>query len=204
MGKFIVFEGTDGSGKSSQIAALAKRLTDEGEKVHVTAEPTVSLSGGLLRDALAGLLPKTPSELAVLFAWDRINHNVNQHDGIEKMLKDGYTVLCDRYYYSSLAYQGSEAGYEWVKSLNIGCSEIRTPDLCLFLDVSPAVSMQRINSGRQSKEIYEREDKLEKIRKTFYKVIEDLDDNVVTVNAEESFDTVAEKIYAEYKKVCVK
>ncbi|MBE6670025.1 MAG: dTMP kinase [Ruminococcaceae bacterium] len=200
MGKFIVFEGTDGSGKSTQIASLAKKLTDNGEKVYITAEPTVSLSGGILRDALAGITQKSPSELAVLFAWDRINHNVNKYDGIEKLLSEGYTVLCDRYYYSSLAYQGKDAGYEWVKSLNIGCKDIRKPDLCFFLDVSPKVSMERINSGRQTKEIYEKEDQLTQIRQTFYKVIDDLNDNIVIINAEEDMISVSNKIYEEYQK----
>ena len=201
MSKFIVFEGTDGSGKSTQIAKLAKKLTESGEKVYITAEPTVSLSGGILRDALAGITKKTPHELAVLFAWDRINHNKNPHDGIEKLLSEGYTILCDRYYYSSLAYQGKDTGYEWVKNLNIGCKDIRKPDLCFFLDVSPKVSMERINSGRQTKEIYEKEDQLTAIRSAFHKVIADLDDNVIIINAEQDIDTVADNIYSEYVKV---
>lgn len=202
MGRFIVFEGTDGSGKSTQIKLLAQKLATEGEKVFITAEPTVSISGGILREALSGLIKKTPSELAVLFALDRIHHNINEHDGIEKMLSEGYTVLCDRYYYSSLAYQGNDAGYEWVKSLNIGCKEIRKPDACFFLEVSPKVSMERINSGRQSKEIYESEEKLTKIRNDFYRVFDDLDDKVIVINAESDIASVSEKIYSEYKKMC--
>lgn len=198
MGHFIVFEGTDGSGKTSQIMRLADRLTENGEKVHITAEPTVSLSGGILRDALAGITKKSASELAMLFAWDRINHNVNTHDGIEKLLSEGYTVLCDRYYYSSLAYQGGDAGYEWVKSLNIGCKEIRRPDLCFFLDVSPDVSMKRINSNRAAKDIYETREKLDDIRNRFHRVFSELEDTVVVIDAEPDFDTVSEKIYSEY------
>lgn len=198
-GKFIVFEGTDGSGKTTQMSILAKKLEENGEKIFITAEPTVSLSGGILREALSGLIKKTPSELAVLFALDRIHHNVNKHDGIEKMLSDGYTVLCDRYYYSSLAYQGGEAGYEWVRSLNIECKDIRRPDLCIFLDVSPKVSMQRIEAGRRSKDIYETEGKLTKIREEFHRVISDLDDNITVINAEGTLDEVSERIYSAYK-----
>ena len=198
-GKFIVFEGTDGSGKTTQIKKLAERLICDNEKVYITAEPTVSLSGGILRDALAGITAKDASELAILFAWDRINHNVNTHDGISKLVDEGYTVLCDRYYYSSLAYQGSEAGYEWVKNLNIGCKDIRKPDMCFFLDVSPKVSMQRIDSNRASKDIYETEEKLTAIRDSFHKVIKDLDDVVVVINAEKDMESVSEMIYTEYK-----
>ena len=199
IGKFIVFEGTDGSGKTTQIKRFAEKLTSNGEKVHVTAEPTVSLSGGILRDALAGITVKSASELAILFTWDRINHNTNKHDGITKLLNEGYTVLCDRYYYSSLAYQGKDAGYDWVKTLNIECKEIRKPDICFFLDVSPKVSMQRIDANRTSKDIYETEEKLSDIRKSFYRVIEDLDDNIVIINAEGDIDSVTDKIFAEYK-----
>ena len=108
MGKFIVFEGIDGSGKSTQIKLLAEKLRERGEKVYVTAEPTESVSGGLLRDALCGVANRTACEMAALFTLDRIFHNVNPANGIEKMLRDGFYVICDRYYYSTLAYQGNE------------------------------------------------------------------------------------------------
>ena len=142
-GRFIVFEGIDGAGKTTQIERLAARLRAEGRKVTITAEPTVSVSGGLLRDALGGLQKRTACEMAAMFVLDRIFHNVNP-DGIGAMLDAGYDVICDRYYYSSMAYQGSQTDFAWVKDMNLNCPEIRHPDLCIFLDLSPEESLARI------------------------------------------------------------
>ena len=157
-GRFIVIEGIDGSGKTTHIPLLAKRLSAEGRKVYTTAEPTVSLSGGMLRDALRGVTKKTTCEIAAMFLLDRINHNVNPVNGIEKFLAAGVDVICDRYYYSSLAYQGSMTDFEWVKNMNIGCPQIRQPDLCIFLDLDPELCMQRIGADRTTTEIFEKKE----------------------------------------------
>ena len=126
-----------------------------GRQVYCTAEPTESVSGGLLRDALGGVSKRTTCELAAMFVLDRIFHNVNPVHGIEKMLADGVDVICDRYYYSSLAYQGSNTDATWVRDMNLNCPEIRRPDLCIFLDLTPEQSMARIDAGRVTKEILE-------------------------------------------------
>ena len=152
-GRFIVFEGIDGAGKTTQIELLTKRLQGAGHRVYRTAEPTESVSGGLLRDALSGVSKRTACEMAAMFVLDRIFHNTNPVNGIEKMLSDGVDVICDRYYYSSLAYQGSETDAEWVREMNLNCPEIRRPDLCIFLDLTPEQSMERIGKGRVTTEI---------------------------------------------------
>ena len=87
-GRFIVFEGIDGAGKTTQISLLEQKLRSEGRRVMVTAEPTVSVTGGLLRDALGGISKRTAGEMAAMFVLDRIFHNVNPVTGIEKMLAD--------------------------------------------------------------------------------------------------------------------
>ena len=97
-GRFIVFEGIDGSGKTTQIEMLSERLRKEGRMIYTTAEPTNSVTGGLLRDALGGVVKRSPCEMAALFVIDRIFHNVNPVYGIQKMLSLGYDVICDRYY----------------------------------------------------------------------------------------------------------
>ena len=173
-GRLIVFEGIDGAGKTTQIELLSKYLTSVGRRVYRTAEPTESVTGGLLRDALGGVSRRTACEMAALFVLDRIFHNVNPVNGIEKMLADGVDVICDRYYYSSMAYQGSETDSTWVKEMNLNCPEIRRPDICIFLDLTPKQSMERINRGRVTHEIYENEEKLEQVRRKFYGVFEDL------------------------------
>ena len=107
-----------------------------------------------------------------MFTADRIAHNQNEESGIERLLRDGYTVISDRCYYSSLAYQGSVTDPEWVARLNLDCPEIRKPDLCVFLDLSPEISMQRITANRAAgeREIYETLDQLTRIRETFLSV----------------------------------
>ena len=195
-GRFIVFEGIDGAGKTTQIEKLAARLRSEGRKVAVTAEPTASVSGGLLRDALAGIHKRTACEMAALFVLDRIFHNVNP-SGIEAMLAEGYDVICDRYYYSSMAYQGSQTDADWVRDMNLKCPEIRRPDLCVFLDLSPEESMRRIAKDRTSTEIYEKKEILEAVRARFFHVFRELDDRVEIIDTTGlSIDDVAEKVAA--------
>ena len=201
--RFIVFEGLDGAGKTTQIRLLAKHLEELGEKVVLTAEPTAYESGRALRAALSGKVKKTPCEMAVMFTEDRIAHNQNEENGIERLLKDGYIVISDRYYYSSLAYQGSITDYKWVAELNLDCPEIRKPDLCIFLDLSPEESMKRITASRGEGEIeiYETLDQLTRIRKTFLSVFDQLQGDVNRgeqirfIDASGTIEEVGKRIY---------
>ena len=197
-GRFIVFEGIDGAGKTTQIELLERALRAEGRRVWRTAEPTESVSGGLLRDALGGVTKRTACEMAALFVLDRIFHNVNPVSGIERMLADGVDVICDRYYYSSLAYQGSEIDGDWVRDMNLNCPEIRRPDLCVFLDLTPEQSMQRIDCGRVTHEIYETEERLTRVRKRFFEVFDSLQDSdrICIVNAARSIEEIHTDILA--------
>ena len=196
-GRFIVIEGIDGSGKSTQIQLLANRLTAAKRKVYTTAEPTVSLTGGMLRDALRGVTKKTACEIAAMFLLDRIFHNVNPVNGIEKFLASGVDVICDRYYYSSLAYQGSETDFDWVLDMNINCPEIRKPDICIFLDLDPDKCIERISKNRMVTEIYEEKSRLEKYRKRYFDIFEMLKftDNIAVIDTDRSIESIADDIY---------
>ena len=196
-GKFIVFEGIDGSGKTTQIEMLEKRLKDEGKKVFRTAEPTDAPSGKALREALSGAVKRPPTELAALFLLDRITHNVDKEKGIKKLLDEGYFIICDRYYYSSLAYQGSEIDGDWVARINLECPDIEAPDVCVFLDLSPDEAIERISKNRETTEIYEKKEKLADVRQKYFKVFEKLKgrDNIKVVDASGSPEEVAERIY---------
>ena len=195
-GTFIVFEGIDGAGKTTQIELLTRRLQSKGRVVYRTAEPTESVTGGLLRDALGGISKRTPCEMAALFVLDRIFHNTNPINGIESLLEKGIDVICDRYYYSSLAYQGSETDENWVREMNLGCPEIRRPDVCIFLDLTPEQSMERIGRGRVTTEIYENVERLTSVRNQFIRVIESLSesDRVCVVNAARTVEEIHEEI----------
>ena len=204
MGKFIVFEGIDGSGKSSQIRMLAEKLRANGRKVYITAEPTESTSGGMLRDALSGVVRRTATEMAALFTLDRVNHNVNPVNGIKKMLNDGFDVICDRYYYSSLAYQGSATDFEWVRSMNVCCPDILRPDVCIFLDVSPDVGLERIGKGdRGFTEIYEKRETLMAVRKKYFDAFSALSttDNIEIINADRDFESISADVLSAVEKL---
>ena len=202
-GIFIVFEGIDGAGKSTQAKLLAERLHNLGKSVVMTAEPTELTSGRELRRVLSGEIKKSDCEIAAMFTLDRIAHNVDGERGIEKMLNEGVCVICDRYYYSTLAYQGSLIDYAWVKALNTQCPEIRHPDVCIFLDLTPSESMKRITAGRDSTEIYENEETLGVVRDTFMKVIEDmrLTDRIEIVDASGSIEEISDKIFNAVKSI---
>ena len=197
-GRFIVFEGIDGAGKTTQIDLLEKKLKEMGRRVYRTAEPTESVSGGMLRDALAGITKRSACEMAALFTLDRIFHNVNSVHGIEKMLADGVDVICDRYYYSTLAYQGSEIKGDWAFDLNLNCPEIRRPDVCMFLDLTPEQSLARIAKGRVTQEIYENREKLEQVRRKFYSVFDRLeeDEHIVILDASRTIEEIADEIFS--------
>ena len=198
-GKFIVFEGIDGAGKTTQVDILAAKLRAEGKQVVITAEPTAFESGKRLRQALSGKIKKSECEMAVMFVADRIEHNIHPTEGIKALVESGAYVLCDRYYYSTLAYQGQSTDYAWVKAMNLGCPEICRPDICVYLDLTPEQSLERISRGRESVEIYENLETLTKVRNTFLAIIDDLTaegDRIVTVNAYGTVEEISEKVYS--------
>ncbi len=200
-GKFIVFEGIDGAGKTTQVNLLARKIESIGGKVKLTAEPTELPTGKELRRVLAGEIKKSDCEIATMFMLDRIAHNIDKENGINAMLDAGYTVICDRYYYSSLAYQGSSTDYDWVKSINLDCPEIRRPDLCIFLDLTPEQSLERIKKGRDTLEIFENAETLTRVRNCFFSVLTDLDDNIAVLDAYRTPDEIAEDIFTIYKSL---
>lgn len=196
--KFIVFEGIDGAGKTTQIQLLAAALEERGITCNISAEPTGLPIGKKIREKLSGKVSSTPIEMAELFAADRAMHNTHPECGINKLLTDGVTAISDRYYYSSMAYQGADIGLDKVMELNLGNPDIRHPDLCIFLDLTPEKSLERINSaGRETTEIYETYEILEKTRNKFFDILdkmEELGDKIVKIDASGSINEVAEKI----------
>lgn len=202
-GKFIVFEGIDGAGKTTQVNLLLERLQNEGKSAYLTAEPTDLPTGRELRRVLSGEVKKSNCEIAALFTLDRIAHNKDAIAGIERVLAAGYDVICDRYYYSTLAYQGFSTDYEWVKSMNVGCPEIRRPDLCIFLDLTPEQSIERITKGREKLEIYENVETLTKVRDAFHKALDDLKktENIAIINAYRTPEEISEEIWEIYSRL---
>lgn len=196
---FIVFEGIDGAGKTTQINLLADKLRAAGLDPYVTAEPTGMETGRAIRRVLSGAVPKTPTQVAAMFVQDRIDHNVDPEQGIETYLAKGKAVICDRYYYSSLAYQGSLTDFDWVMAANCSCPEIRRPDLCIFLDLSPEESMRRITRDREQIEIYEKAETLIKVRARYMDVFDRLrarGEQIEIIDASGTIEQTADAINA--------
>ncbi len=185
-GKFIVFEGTDGSGKSTQMRLLGAYLTEKGIPVYSTHEPTNSPFGELLHSCMSRRIETSEHAIAALFAADRLDHIQNPASGMLGHLEAGETVLCDRYYFSSFAYNGGFVPLEWVEELNRPAMELLRPDLVVFLDVTPEVSMKRV--GRRGEtERYETLDKQMKIRNKYFEVFEKYQgtENIAVIRSEE-------------------
>lgn len=149
--KFVVFEGIDGAGTSTQMRLLAER--DSGKKIAFTAEPTERPTGKFLRQILAGNEKVSPQTAAYLFAADRAEHLWGQ-GGIVDQTKNGLTVVSDRYLFSNLAYQGVTCGEDLPKTLN---SPFPLPQLLFFFDISAQKSLERVEKRGEAKEIYENE-----------------------------------------------
>ncbi|MCI9504395.1 MAG: dTMP kinase [Clostridia bacterium] len=193
-GKFIVFEGTDGSGKSTQMKMLASYLNEMGARCYLTHEPTDSPVGSLLRSCLTGRIDADEHTIAALFAADRLDHIHNPVNGILKKLNEGVNVLCDRYYLSSFAYNGGFVPLEWVIELNRPAREALKPDLTVFLYLDAEDSMERV-MGRGETERYETVERQKKIRKNYLDLIARFpDENVATVVSEADKRDTQEKI----------
>ncbi len=188
-GKFIVFEGCDGSGKSTQLKLLASYLEGRGTEVYLTREPTDSPFGSLIHSCLTGRISTNEHTIAALFAADRLDHIRNGLNGISKKLEEGVTVLCDRFYLSSFAYNGGFVPLEWVISLNSPAMEALTPDLTIFIDLPPEEGMKRV-SRRGEKERYETLEKQKFIRDNYFALFKRFADreNVAVVRSETSKD----------------
>lgn len=166
-GKFIVLEGLDGAGTTTQVRLLERRLSEFGP-VWTTWEPSERPAGRLIRRILAGEETSDPRALALLFAADRLDHLYGP-DGILERLRQGVHVICDRYYLSSLAYQTLDAPFSWVYAIN---RRALRPDLTVFLEVPVAECLARIGVRQgERKELFERQEALEHVRARYYRAI---------------------------------
>ncbi len=196
---FIAFEGIDGSGKSTQVKLLTEKLTAAGLKVYTTCEPTGSPIGKLIRDIFSGRMEADHRVIAGLFVADRLDHLLNKTDGILKKLEEGYTVITDRYYLSSYAYQSAHMDLSWVIEANSQSAELLRPDVNIFIDISPEISMERINKNRETVEMYETLENLKNVRDKYFEVIERLktDEKVFITDGNRPAETVADNVWKE-------
>ena len=169
---FIAFEGLDGSGKSTQVKLLAEKLKGQGLKIYTTAEPTTSRIGQIIKDIFKHKMEADHRTIAALYAADRLDHLTNKTDGILKKIEEGYTVITDRYYFSSYAYHGTHMDINWVINANSLSADLLRPDLNIYIDISPEESMKRLNKGRATIELYESIENLKKVKEKYFEAFE--------------------------------
>lgn len=202
-GRFIVLDGIDGSGTTSQGQRLVTALQAAGISARFTCEPSVGPIGRQIRQLLSGSGDETSRSwdtLALLFAADRLDHVERE---IRPALDAGITVICDRYDLSSLAYQSATAGEDpglasetlaWIRALN---QRALRPDLTLVLDVDPDVAEGRRAARGLPPELFERRD-LQRRLALLYARAELLvpGDRVLHVDANPELSLVAERLWA--------
>lgn len=164
MGRFIVLEGLDGAGTTTQTERLAAWLASRGRRVHRTCEPSEGPVGRLIRATLAGR-PEAPSPATLpwMFAADRADHLARE---IGPALERG-DVVCDRYVPSSLAYQSLDHPLERIDALN---RDFRRPDLTILLTLDAEVAWGRVTARGSAPELFERRDRLEAVAAAYRRV----------------------------------
>src|SRR5690349_3716594 len=150
----IVIEGLDGAGTTTQVKRLVEHVRAKGGKAHATREPSDGPVGKLIREMLTGghAIPGqnlSQSTFGLLFAADRLDHLQRE---VEPKLAAGELVVSDRWYHSSLAYQGTGAERDWIAMLN---ARARKPDLTIFLEVRPEVAAHRRAAAGRVQELFE-------------------------------------------------
>jgi dTMP kinase len=197
---FVVLEGLDGSGTTTQLRLLGDRLDRDGRPHEVTWEPTEGPVGRLIRDVLRGGVKAQPWSVALLFAADRSEHLWNPETGIGARTARGELVISDRYLFSSLAYQSISCGFDRVLSLN---REYPLPQLLIFLDTPVAVCQQRIRA-RDVKEIYDDSPFQAKVRESYLSCIarfRDSDMHTVIVDGNRPAGEIHGDIWKEIGKL---
>ncbi len=188
MARFIVIEGIDGCGKSSVAAKVAESLGDDAV---LTREPTDSWIGKAVREGEKG--EASPYLDALLFMADRAQHTLE----VAKLIEDGKTVVCDRYYHSTVAYQTAHLrlcslgdNFHWLLDANMRISI--HPDITFLLLVDPETAFRRIG-GRGWTSRFEQMDFLRDVQDN-YRRLAWSDDSIVQVDADAPLEDVVEEV----------
>lgn len=201
-GKFIVFEGLDGCGKSTQLENLRKRMSTlcrpaGKRKVFVTREPSDSVPGLICRGISKGKIFVQLQTEALLFAADRYEHIQGE---ILPQLHAGNHVLCDRFYMSNFAYQTADIDMDTIFQYNRASLELIVPDVMIFIDVSPEECERRRAAERATEEKYENVERAKEIRERYMQAIDFLKDynkEVLIVNGMGDPEQIFEDLWIE-------
>lgn len=205
-GRFVVIEGIDGAGTTTQVAKLAARLRKEGKVVRSTREPSDGPIGSMIRQVLTGRVVSPEgapgwATMALLFAADRMDHVEAE---IVPFVKSGGVVISDRYDASSLAYQsvtsgsGAKHAVEWIRTLN---RHAVRPDLTIVLDLNADVAAARREERGEAAQLYE-QNEVQRALAEFYRDLPKHmpNDRVVVVDAVGTVAEVEARVYEAYSR----
>ncbi len=198
-GLLIAVEGIDGAGTTTQSRRLVDALAAAGIRAHWTREPSDGPVGLLLRRILAGEhAPVDATTLSLLFAADRADHCQRE---VGPALAAGTVVVSDRWYHSSLAYQGTGEQRAWIRELN---RRALVPDLTLFLEVSAEAAAARRAADARSEEIFDALPMQQRIAAGYREVIAELraHEIIQVVDGERSADAVAAQVWQLVRETC--
>ncbi|MCL5019062.1 MAG: dTMP kinase [Patescibacteria group bacterium] len=200
LGKFIVFEGIDGSGKTVETHLLAKELKKQGKKVFLTKNPTDSPLGKFIRKMLQGKISIPLVSFQYIFSADR---QIQQLDIVEH-LKKGDTVISDRYFWSSVAYGvADKEGVDYensakqeaiAQSILSMYNQFIVPDITFYLDASIKTGLSRRHDTDKEKELYENTEKLKKIERGYKWLLQEFPKEFTIINAERTKKEVHKEI----------
>ncbi|MFC2164712.1 dTMP kinase [Acidobacteriota bacterium] len=189
-GVLIVFEGIDGSGKTSQAEILLDKLLKVGVAAVYFREPSLGRWGREIKEKSAYADSVTPEEELDLFQKDR---RENVEINLIPALNEKKAVILDRYYFSTIAYQGAKGiDPEYIRRINEEFA-VR-PDIVFILDVDPSAGLDRIADRGQKDELFEREDYLVRVRKLFRSIG---GDNVMHIDGSLSLEDIASLVEKE-------
>jgi len=175
-GKFIVFEGLNGSGKTTQAKLLQEYLEKKGQLVIYTKEPTDSnIDGQRAQDVLSHKIQVAARELQILMVRDRVFHLDNQ---IIPSLKKGVFVVCDRYILSTIAFGGLDLSQIWLIQLN---EHFIWPNFTFIIDTAVDVCLKRLKQSCDSLKFFEKKQLMEKVRQNYLDLAKSLD-NVYVID----------------------
>jgi dTMP kinase len=196
---FIAFEGIDGSGKSTQVKLLTDKLKKEGHKIYSTFEPTDGPVGSIIRNIFNHRIEADHRTIAGLFVADRLDHLLNKTNGILKKMEEGFTVITDRYYFSSYAYHGAHMSLDWVIEANSLSAGLLRPDLNIYIDLAPDLCMERLSNSRSLIELFETAENLKNVRAIYLEAFEKLKskEKIFITEGNRSAELIATDIWNE-------
>ena len=201
---FIVFEGIDCSGKTTQAELLKEYFITQKQQAVISSEPSNGIIGNMIRQALKQRIIFSrdralfDEQMAYLFAADRHDHLYNDLDGVFKLIEDDYHVISTRYYFSSLAYNcDTVEKFNFIEKLN---DRFPNPDLTIYLDLPVEASLVRLQE-RSLKEVYETKSKLTLVRGQYQKIFAEYDGKAIVLDATQDREYIHRSIVEQVEAI---